>query len=248
MAFMESAEQIPHAARKSTSYEDATPLQRAWLARAAQLAPGVAVEGAFAQPRLPELIQRLRILMLNAEDVRIVPRLLADFGVRLLIVEPLAGSRIDGATFWIDAKSPVIVLSLRYDRIDYFWYTLLHELAHVKNQDGLRLDSDLTAAVDETKPEAEARADALATATVVPQGELEDFISRSRPIYSAVRIQAFAKRIKIHPGIIVGQLHHRGEIGYRILRQLLVPIRQIVTRAALTDGWSVDLPPLDSAN
>ena len=26
---------------------------------------------------------------------------------------------------------------MRYDRIDYFWHTLMHELEHVKNQDGL---------------------------------------------------------------------------------------------------------------
>lgn len=247
-AFMAAAAELPHAARKSVSSESAAMLQRAWLARAVQLAPGVAINRTYSPGQLSELILRLRTLMLNTEDVRGVPRVLADYGIRLLVIEPLAGSRIDGATFWLDSKSPVIVLSLRYDRIDYFWYTLLHELAHVKNKDGLQLDYDLRAASDDQRSDIEVRADALATATVVPQGELEDFIGRTKPIYSAARIQGFAKRIKIHPGIVVGQLHHRGEIGYRILRQLLVPVRHIVIRAALTDGWSVDLPALEQSS
>ena len=71
-------------------------------------------------------------------------------------------------------------------------FVLLHELAHVKNKDGLQLDYDLSALPEEQRSESEVRADTLASATVVPQGELEDFIGRTRPIYSAARIEGFA--------------------------------------------------------
>jgi HTH-type transcriptional regulator/antitoxin HigA len=47
----------------------------------------------------------------------------------------------------------------------------------------------------------------------------------------------FAHRIKIHPAIIVGQLQHRGEIGYHANREMLLKIRESIIQAALTDGW-----------
>ena len=31
---------------------------------------------------------------------------------------------MDGAAFWLDGRAPVIALSLRYDRIDWFWFVL----------------------------------------------------------------------------------------------------------------------------
>ena len=66
-----------------------------------------------------------------------ITKLLADAGIRLVILESLPNTRIDGACFWLDRNSPVVVLSLRYDRIDGFWHTLFHELGHVKNRHGL---------------------------------------------------------------------------------------------------------------
>lgn len=74
---------------------------------------------------------------MSSDSVRQVPGVLANAGVRFLIVEILPTTRIDGVCLWLDASSPVVALSLRYDRIDAFWHTLLHECAHVKYKDGL---------------------------------------------------------------------------------------------------------------
>lgn len=79
-------------------------------------------------------------------EIRKIPRVLADMGVRLVVVEALPQTRIDGACLWLDKVSPVVALSLRYDRVDAFWFTLLHELNHVASGDGVRstvLDIDL---------------------------------------------------------------------------------------------------------
>jgi HTH-type transcriptional regulator/antitoxin HigA len=66
---------------------------------------------------------------------------------------------------------------------------------------------------------------------------LNDFIARVRPLYSEQRILAFAKRINVHPGLVVGQLQRRGEIPYSHFHKYLVKIRHIITQSALTDGW-----------
>lgn len=239
----------PHAARKSSGYEQIPPAQSAWLLRSRQLAPAVSASS-FSPARLNDLVRGLRSLMQSPEDVRHVPRLLAEAGIRLLVVEPLPRTRIDGVCFWLDEKSPVVVVCLRYDRIDHFWYTLMHELGHVRNRDGLdsdwpSLDTDIVGERAQRpggKPQAEELADQFAVETLIPQEELEDFIMRVRPLYSAVRMQGFANRMKVHAGIVVGQLQHRGEISYAHHRKMLAPVRHILTQAALTDGWGTALP------
>jgi len=241
-------ELVQHAARKSTSYENIGPAQHAWLLRARQLCNSVSVTGSFSPESFERLLEQLRRLLQAAEEVRHVPRLLADAGIRFAVVEPLPQTRIDGATLWLSNDAPAIVLSLRSDRVDWFWFTLMHELAHVKNQDGkdrVLLDVDLLGETNEgkqEKQECEIRADAFAAEFLVPPAELQSFIARVKPLFSKHRIQAFAARAGVHPGIVVGQLHYAGAISYAHSRELLEKVRGTITESALTDGWGSMLP------
>ena len=130
-------------------------------------------------------------------------------------------------------------MSLRFDRIDNFWYVLMHELGHVSQGDkALALDSEMEFRVaDSEKPPREHLADEFAAQHLVAPQELSKFIARVRPLYSARQIEGFAKRLQVHPGIVVGQLQYRREVGWNSFRKLLIPIRQQVTSSALTDGW-----------
>ncbi len=94
------------------------------LQRAKQLAQAVEVR-AFSAIALKETIAVLQGCLRDTEDVRKAASLLKKAGVRLVIVEFLAGAKLDGACFW------QIALSLRLDRIDNFWHTLFHEVDHV---------------------------------------------------------------------------------------------------------------------
>ncbi|MCH8814494.1 MAG: helix-turn-helix domain-containing protein [Chloroflexi bacterium] len=231
------------AARKSTSYDEiATPVQSAWLARARQLALAAPVSGKYSPESFDDLVGELKTLLAEPEEVRRVPRMLADAGIRLVLIEPFKGSKIDGASFWLDSSSPVIALSLRFNRIDNFWFILMHELGHTKNRDALdnkqpAIDVDLERKTK--RPPAEEAASQFAAETLVDQMELEQFINRNYPLIYTTKIQGFAKINGVHPGIVVGQLHYRDKISYAHSRSLLVPIRQIVTLAALTDGWGL---------
>jgi HTH-type transcriptional regulator/antitoxin HigA len=183
------------------------------------------------------------MLLPNVEDLRHIPRVLAESGIRFIVVEPLPHTRIDGVCFWLDKSSPVVALSLRFDRIDWFWHTLLHELGHVKNRDGQEevvLDTDLVgneAKPIKEKPEIERKADLFASQFSIKKSELDGFIARVRPLYSKQKILGFANRVGVHPGIVVGQLQFRDQISYAHSREMLVKVRHLVTEAALTDGW-----------
>lgn len=230
-----------HAARKATPYEaPLTVAQRAWLFRASHLATAVDARP-YDKDGIEEVVGALRPLLQSPQEIRRVPRILSDAGIRFVIVQPLPGSRIDGACFWRDG-APTIVLSLRFDRIDSFWFVLLHELGHVA-QGIASLDSDLDVAGDHSeKPKAEREADAFAVEHLVPSRQLDGFIARVRPLYSARKIEAFASTMNVHPAVVVGQLQHRGEIAFSSFRKLVVPVRDRITSAALTDGWGTALP------
>ena len=97
-------------------------------------------------------------MILAPEETRHIPRLMAECGVRFVIVEVLPQAKIDGACFWLDANSPVIGMSARFDRIDNFWFVLRHEIEHVLRKDGMEaeiVDAELEgqrAGTDDTLP------------------------------------------------------------------------------------------------
>jgi HTH-type transcriptional regulator/antitoxin HigA len=232
---------IAAAARKSMTAPEATSAQRAWYFRIKHLASTMDVKP-YTKKGLELALGKLRNLAEHPQELRHVPRILADAGVRFLVVEHLPKSKMDGATLWLSKRRPVVALSLRYDRIDCFWHTLAHELGHVLHGDALSLDNDIVGETEETrsgKPEYERRADEFASHFLVPREELQNFIVRIRPLYAKKKIYAFATRIGVHPGIVVGQLQHRKEIGYSHSRDMLVKVRDVVTSAAVTDGWGI---------
>jgi HTH-type transcriptional regulator/antitoxin HigA len=228
------------AARKSTTYDETTPSQMAWFYRAKQIAQTISVEGKYSKELLSDSLPEIRALASAPEEIRRLPQLLSSIGIRLVIIEHLPKTKLDGAAFWLSDCEPVIALSMRYDRIDAFWHSFTHELAHIYSGDGQMIDSCLVGSDSQKssdKPEIEQRADKMACAFLIPPQELDSFVIRVKPLYSKVRINQFANRINIHPGIVVGQLQHRDEIGYQHSREMLVKVRDIVTSTAITDGW-----------
>ena len=244
----ERPKEFAHAAKKSTPYESATPAQAAWLIRAKRLARGIQA-ARFSENSFSDTIKIIQKLLENPEDIRQVPKVLADGGMRFLVVENIAHAKMDGACFWLDAQSPVIAMGIRYDRIDNFWYVLTHEIGHVANRDGLNADPIWDANLVgedaipfEQKSEVEKRADLFAQQTVIDQASLENWIARTSPLYSKIKIMAFARMNHVHPAIVLGQLQHRKEVDWSHSREMLVKIRHIVTPVSLTDGFGNTLP------
>jgi len=231
---------IPVSTRRTMSYSDQelSPAQRAWCFRARALAAEQMVSP-YDDSKFDACVRALRPLAAFAPETRKVTAVLNKFGIRFAIVEPLPGSKIDGAAFWID-DSPAIAVSIRYDRIDAFWFTLCHELSHVKHRDPLSIDIALVgeeAVPSAMKVDFEERADNEAADMIIPKEKINSFVLRVAPLYSKEKIIQFAHVIKVHPGIIVGQLQHRGQIGYQSNREMLVKVRAHATSGAIVDGW-----------
>jgi len=238
---------FPHAAKKTDITAAVSPSQLAWIQRVKQIAGGLVV-APYSRRSVLRAIKELESLLRVASDARKAPRLLADAGVRLVMVETLKGARIDGVCLWLDDASPVIGLSLRFDRIDNFWFLLRHELEHILRGDGkdaALLDTELEgdrAGVGDSLPEQERAANGAAADFCVASESLSDFISRKEPIFTERDLLGFSRIHGVHPGIVAGQIQRRTG-RYDLFRKHLVKVRDAVLPNAMVDGWG-DVPPI----
>lgn len=229
---------FPHVAKK-TSYANVSIQQKAWLWRARHLATGVQV-AKYSSASIQTVINELRACMEDVEEIRKVPRILANAGIRLVIVEALPGSKIDGVCFWLDKSSPVIALSLRFDKVDIFWHALMHEIDHIEHKEGMDepiVDEELGMSGESQKPANEIRANDNAANNLIPRDEMTSFIARVNPLFSEQKVIGFAKRMGVHPGIVVGQLQHSGLLPWSALTKFKEKVRQSVVPVAMADGF-----------
>jgi HTH-type transcriptional regulator/antitoxin HigA len=235
---------IPHMnyAPKKTDYSVENAAQLVWLYRVRQICAEMVV-APYSERRLRKVVAELPRYMIDPEEVRHVPRLLSEAGVRFAIVETLPKAKIDGVCFWEDPNTPVIGMSTRFDRIDNFWFVLRHEIEHVFKRDGLGKNDDTTVDTDleadgEGLPPEEVHANGEAANFCVPTDELDSFYMRKAPFISERDVLGFSRRIQRHPGIVVGQLQRRLNRP-EYLARLKVKIRGFIAQTATMDGWGV---------
>ena len=232
---LDDSPRLSVAARKSGGYEFNNPAQLAWYFRALQIAEAAPVSVIYDKSSWESGVTSLVRLAENPEDARLVPRVLADMGIRLVLLQHITNSKIDGAAFWMDSRSPVVALSLRYDRMDNFWFTLLHELVHIKHEDVSPVDEEI--GPREGLPEMEEIANSEATSLLVPPSKLDSFIRRCGPSFQMSRVIEFARMHAVHPHIVAGQLRHRDCIHHSQLTKLNARVGEYIKGQALTEGW-----------
>jgi HTH-type transcriptional regulator/antitoxin HigA len=244
---VDEIEILPHAAKKTDVFGPITPAQLAWLYRVKQIAVET-LAAKYSHQALVDAVSTFRALLGSPEGTRKVPRILAECGIRYVIVESLPGAKIDGVCFWLNDRSPVIGMSLRHDRIDNFWFVLRHECEHLLQNHGhsaAMLDTELEkerAGTGDSIPEEERIANEAAAEFCVPQSSLNKFISLKAPFFAERDILGFAQTLRIHPGIIAGRLQ-RQLSRYDLFRNHLVKIRSAVVPNAMADGWG-DVAPV----
>lgn len=173
----------------------------------------------FVRDGIPKLLK----FAVNAKDVKHIRSLLAEYGVHFTILIHLPKTYLDGAAFYLENK-PVVALTLRYDRIDYFWFTLMHELAHiVDNHEGVFLDNLKGVSVAQEEKSANRKAEEW----LIPSSSLDCFIEANASRFSTEKIRDFASSISLHPGVVLGRLQreeHVKLVNYSSFRELLEKI------------------------
>lgn len=182
----------------------------AWLARVIQTArerrPRL---GRFDERVLSQsLLKELAHLSWSQRGPLLAVEYLERHGIAVVIEPALKGTRLDGAALRDMDGTPIIALTLRHDRLDNFWFTLLHEVAHlwkhVGSDDAFLDDLDV-----QSEDRREAEANRLAREAFIPRliwKRSDAYISPSKE-----SIDRLSRELKIHPAIIAGRL--RKETG-----------------------------------
>lgn len=171
-----------------------------------------------------DFMKKVAQLSWSEEGPRLAKELLAKHGISLMIVQHLPKTYLDGVVLQLGDGRPVIGLTLRYDRIDNFWFCLLHELAHVgrhmDNDKGNAFVDDLTLRkVEDGKEDPrERQADEWAEEALIPKAVWEASAVKDHPTPMAV--MNLANSLGIHPAIVAGRVRYQ-EQNYRLLSQFV---------------------------
>lgn len=185
--------------------------QLAWIKRVEALVHPQHVAPFDAQSfktAAPELFS----LAASPADVVRLPAALNDLGVRFVVVRHLPRTYLDGAAFRTE-DGPVIALTLRFDRLDHFWFALAHEAAHTGRGDDGVLDAPPDR-IDRSKDPKERATDLLASNWLIDPKAYAAFRQATADVPTRAQIEAFAERIERHASIVVGRLQHDEVITY----------------------------------
>ena len=155
-----------------------------------------------------EVLRQVATLSVLPEGPKRAQEFLAQLGIRLVIVDHLKRTYLDGADMLMPDGSPVIALTLRYDRLDSFWHNLLHELVHVKND--LQGECEIVYddfSIPSAGSEIERRADAEAAEALVPSGVLPNTVEALENL-DVADLLVYSRRARVHPSIIAGRVRH----------------------------------------
>ncbi|TVQ22422.1 MAG: addiction module antidote protein, HigA family [Spirochaetaceae bacterium] len=196
--------------RKSQSLAVSRFSLATWL-RLAEEQAARAITEPYDAGRLRTAIDEIRTLTREEPEV-FAPRvrqLCASAGVALVFVPDVKGARVSGATRWLSPTKAMVAQSLRHKSDDHFWFTLLHELAHVL------LHAKKEVFVDEPgadESQAEQEANRFARDHLVPRKRYADFVSRGS--FYPDEIAEFAEELQVAPGVVVGMLQYDGELRH----------------------------------
>jgi HTH-type transcriptional regulator/antitoxin HigA len=208
---------------RKTNYARPTnkPALYAWSAKVLAEASTMKVPEKFTPAVITtQFVRELVQLSAHENSPILAQEFLKKHGIALVIEPHFDQTYLDGALLIGNKKRPVIGITLRHDRLDSFWFTLMHELAHLalhadKGTDFF--DEDLESE-DRASNEYEQQADSWASEMLVPEEKWEN--SPAKLIPSPIAAQSLARELGISVAIVAGTMRYRGQ-KYQYLTSLV---------------------------
>lgn len=201
--------------RESVALEVHSGATAMWL-RQGELEAALVSTNAWDPNGLSAAVVEILELSRIGQPARFIPRLramLARFGVAFVVVRAPEGCRASGAARMLSATKAMLMASFRHRSDDHFWFTLLHEIGHLLLHGGLTFIDEEGASDDDFEHEA----NAFAADHIIPQNRRHE-LANLRPDHASVI--RFSLKLRIAPGLTVGQMQHRGLIQRNWLNKL----------------------------
>jgi hypothetical protein len=196
-----------------TQHDGATSM---WL-RQGELEANLRETADWSSDALRARLKEVLALSKISKPSRFLPplkTLLADAGVALVIVRAPKGCRASGASRMIASNKAMILMSFRYRADDHFWFTLCHEIGHLLLHEA---SSFVDAEGMEGDDPCEKEANEFAASMIIPENREAELLGLEPDDAS---IRRFAVSLGVAPGLILGQLQHRGIVAPGALSRL----------------------------
>ncbi len=217
--------------RHSPTFRSDPGAMAAWLRKGELMAKDIECPQ-FDPSRFKEVLRRIRSLtqVLPHSVPSLIVKECASAGVCVVFLRELPGTRVSGATRWLNQTNPLMQLSLRYRTDDHLWFTFFHEAGHIllHGKRDVFLESE-----ELEKDQKETEADSFAHEWLIPQREYRMF--KRLGARSCAAISRFAHQLGIAPGIVVGRLQHDGFLPHTHCNELKRRIDQYFEGE---DSWS----------
>ena len=206
--------------RKSRAAQSDIGAISAWLRLGEREAEKLGIRS-YDRPTFQAALGEIRNLTVEPPEV-FEPRvsaLLHDAGVGFVLVPAIPRARVSGVARWLNPRFPLIQLSLYGKTNDRFWFTFFHDSAHLllhaADKKSVWLD-DLSS--NSASGRAEDEANVWAAEQLIPSR----YATELAGLETRASVRAFARRIGIHPGIVVGRLQHDRSIPFKQMNDLKV--------------------------
>ncbi len=206
--------------RKSdnTNLENIDDILMAWRIRVMNIAASEKLTKWNKENLTENFFSELAKLSYLQEGPKLAKEFLNKAGIHFVIEEHLERTHLDGSSMLMPDGSPLIALTLRYDRLDSFWFTLFHELSHVKKH----LSENKTAYFDDMtndmNKQIEKEADSYAKEMLIPAQVWQS--SGLRITSTASDIKDFSLKFRISPSIPAGRLRYENK-NYSVFTNLI---------------------------
>lgn len=196
--------------RSSRKLQSVPASLAAWLRRGEMEAELVQC-GEWDGKKFEAGLEEVRKLTLQKNPETFLPRLkqiCAASGVVVVVAKTPSGCRASGATRFLSDRKALLMLSFRYLSDDHFWFTFFHEAAHLclHGSDRVFLEGE-----PHTSEQEEQEANEFSERILIPDELKQAFESLT---ISKKEILRFSAKAGISPGIVVGQLQHRGRLNH----------------------------------
>ena len=195
---------------------------RLWVGRVREIAAESRRQRGTWRPETlnEEFLSYVARLSWSEKGPRRAQEFLAEKGIALVVLPALPKTKLDGAAMLDHDGAPIIGVTVRFDRLDNFWFTLIHELVHVWKHLPERNIAITDESIEEDRDDdsKEAEANRLARDAFIPRVLWKRSEVYQHPSFEG--IYALADKLHISPAIIAGRLR-REKTGYGAFSKLV---------------------------
>jgi HTH-type transcriptional regulator/antitoxin HigA len=182
---------------------------KAWQARITHIALEEKLPSFTHNTLSRALFRQIVKLSYFNDGPRLAKELLNKKGIHVIFLSQLPKTYLDGACFYAPDHHPVIGMTLRHDRLDNFWFTIIHELAHIYlhlNNPELAFFDNTEQWIADTNDPHEQAANLFTKETLIPGNDWEKINNSLEIEHSTKILYDWANKLEISPAIIAGRI------------------------------------------